>query len=94
MGPAVRDLGIAIRAGLHTGEVTLTGGTARGLAIHVAARVASLAGPNEVLVSATTHDSVDGSGIEFADRGAHELKGLKGPRLVYALCREGATTSV
>jgi len=85
MGAAVRDLGIAIRAGLHTGEVTLTGGTARGVAVHVAARVAALAGANEVLVTATTHDSADGSGLEFADRGAHELKGLKGARAVFAL---------
>jgi class 3 adenylate cyclase len=85
MGAAVRDLGLRIRAGLHTGEVTLAGGTARGVAVHVAARVAALAGPGEVFVTATTHDSVDGSGLEFADRGSHELKGLKGARAVFAL---------
>ena len=85
MGPAVRDLGISIRAGLHTGEVTLAGGTARGLAVHVAARVAALAGPNAVYVSSTTHDSADGSGLEFSDQGTHELKGLKGLRTIFAL---------
>ena len=67
-------------------EVTLAGGTARGVAVHVAARVAALAGPSEVLVTATTHDSVDGSGLEFADRGSHDLKGLRGARAVFALC--------
>ena len=85
MGAAVRDLGIAIRAGLHTGEVTFAGGTARGIAIHVAARVAALAGPNDVFVTSTTHDSVDGSGLEFSDEGSHELKGLKGSRPIFAL---------
>jgi class 3 adenylate cyclase len=84
MGASVRDLGIEIRAGLHTGEVTLEGGTARGVAVHVAARVASLAGPREVLVTATTHDSADGAGLQFEDRGNHELKGLKGRRAVFA----------
>jgi len=87
MDPAVRDLGLQLRAGLHTGEVTLADGTARGMAVHVAARVAALAGPGEVLVSSTTHDSADGSGLEFAGRGTHELKGLKGPRAVFALVR-------
>ena len=85
MTSAVRGLGIEIRAGMHTGEVTLSGGNARGVAVHVAARVASLAGPSEVLVSATTHDSADGSGLDFDDRGTHELKGLKGARAVFAL---------
>ena len=85
MSHAVHDLGLSIRAGLHTGEVTLTGGNARGVAVHVAARVASLAGPDEILVTATTHDSADGSGLEFVDRGSHELKGIKGARAVFAL---------
>ena len=60
MTPAVAELGISIRAGLHTGEVGIAGGQARGLAVHAAARVAALAGPGEVLVSATTHDLLDG----------------------------------
>jgi class 3 adenylate cyclase len=85
MGAAVRDLGIEIRAGLHTGEVTLVGGSARGMAVHVAARVAALAGPGEVLVTSTTQESADGSGLEFAARGSHELKGIKGRRAVFAL---------
>jgi class 3 adenylate cyclase len=85
MRAAVRDLGIEIRAGLHTGEVTLAGGAARGLAVHVAARVAALAGPGEVLVTSTTQESADGSSLEFEDRGSHELKGVKGRRAVFAL---------
>jgi class 3 adenylate cyclase len=87
MTAAVRRLGIEIRAGLNTGEVTVTGGNARGVAVHAAARVAALAGPGEVLVSATTRDLLDGSGLHFEDRGSHELKGLEGARHVYALAR-------
>ncbi len=85
IGPAVAELGLGIRAGLHTGEVAVTGGQPRGLAVHAAARVAALAGPGDVLVSATTHDLLDGSGLAFHDRGEHELKGLAGPRRVFAL---------
>ena len=58
--PAVADLGIRVRAGLHTGEIELVGGQARGVAVHAAARVAALAGPGEVLVSGTTRDLLDG----------------------------------
>jgi class 3 adenylate cyclase len=89
ISPAVADLGIAIRAGLHTGEVGIAGGQARGLAVHAAARVAALAGPGEVLVSATTHDLLDGSDLTFVDRGEHELKGLVGARRIYALALPG-----
>jgi class 3 adenylate cyclase len=85
MAPAVADLGLRIRAGLHTGEVAIAGGQARGLAVHAAARVAALAGPGEVLVSATTRDLLDGSDLAFVDRGEHELKGLVGARRIYAL---------
>jgi class 3 adenylate cyclase len=85
MAPAVADLGLRIRAGLHTGEVAMAGGQARGLAVHAAARVAALAGPGEVLVSATTRDLLDGSDLAFVDRGEHELKGLVGARRIYAL---------
>ena len=87
MTDAVRPLGVEIRAGLHTGEVNLAGGNARGVAVHAAARVAALAGPGEVLVSGTTRDLLDGSGLRLEDRGAHELKGLEGLRQVYALVR-------
>jgi class 3 adenylate cyclase len=87
MTTSVEDLGIAIRAGLHTGEVELVAGNVRGLAVHAAARVAALAGPGEVLVSETTHDLLDGSGATFEDRGTHELKGLANPKRVFALTR-------
>jgi hypothetical protein len=59
-----------------------------GIPIHAAARIASLAGPGEVLVSGTTRDLLDGSGLRFADRGQHELKGLEGRRPVFALERD------
>jgi class 3 adenylate cyclase len=72
----VRRLGIEIRAGAHTGEVELAGGGVRGLAVHIGARVAALAGPGEVLVSRTVKDLVAGSGLTFEDRGTHALKGV------------------
>jgi class 3 adenylate cyclase len=87
MSPAVTDLGIQVRAGVHTGEVAIVGGQARGVAVHAAARVAALAGPSEVLASGTTHDALDGSGLMFEFRGTHELKGLTGPRAIFALTR-------
>jgi class 3 adenylate cyclase len=87
MDPAVADLGIHVRTGVHTGEVAIVGGQARGLTVHAAARVAALAGPGEVLASGTTHDLLDGSGLAFESRGTHELKGLSGPRPIFALTR-------
>jgi class 3 adenylate cyclase len=69
-------LGIEVRAGLHTGECEVMGDDLGGIAVHIAARVAALADPSEVLVSRTVKDLVAGSGIEFADRGAHELRGV------------------
>jgi class 3 adenylate cyclase len=81
---AVRDLGIQIRAGLHTGEVELDGPDVRGIAVHIGARVASLAGPSEVLVSSTVKDLVAGAALEFEDRGEHKLKGV--PE-AWRLCR-------
>ncbi|MFL5953404.1 MAG: adenylate/guanylate cyclase domain-containing protein [Gaiellaceae bacterium] len=85
---SVRDrmgrLGLDIRAGVHTGEVEQRqGGSPRGIAVHVGARVASAAGPGEVLTTATTRDLVAGSGLVFQDRGELELKGV-GPRRLYA----------
>ena len=71
-----RELGIEVRAGLHTGECELRGDDLAGLAVHVAARIGSLAGPGEVLVSTTVKDLVAGSDIEFVDRGEHQLKGV------------------
>ncbi len=73
---AVRPLGIEVRCGLHTGEMELVGDDVAGLAVNIAARVAALAAPSEVLVSRTVRDLVAGSGIEFEDRGAHALKGV------------------
>ena len=67
---------IAIRAGLHTGEVELQDGQVAGIAVHIAARVMALAGAGEVLVSGTVKDLVVGSGIRFDDRGSHALKGV------------------
>jgi len=87
MDPSVAELGARVRVGLHTGEVEITGGRARGVAVHAAARVASLAGPGEVLVSGTTRDLLDGSGLSFEPRGEHELKGLTGARPIFALRR-------
>jgi pimeloyl-ACP methyl ester carboxylesterase len=69
-------LGIRVRAGLHTGECEVMGDDVGGMAVHIAARVSALAEPGEVLVSRTVKDLVVGSGIEFADRGAHTLKGV------------------
>ncbi|HEY7401148.1 MAG TPA: adenylate/guanylate cyclase domain-containing protein [Actinomycetota bacterium] len=82
---AVRGLGLDIRAGVHTGEVEMAGEEVRGLAVHIGARVAALASGGEVLVSSTVKDLVAGSGIEFADRGEHELKGVPGAWRVYAV---------
>jgi class 3 adenylate cyclase len=87
MDPSVAELGIRVRVGLHTGEVEIVGGQARGVAVHAAARVASLAGPGEVLVSGTTRDLLDGSGLALEARGEHELKGLSGARPIFALRR-------
>ena len=73
---AVHDLGLEIRAGLHTGECELMDGKVEGIAVHVGARVAALAGPSEVLVSSTVKDLVAGSGLSFEDAGEHALKGV------------------
>jgi class 3 adenylate cyclase len=73
---AVRPLGLEIRAGLHIGEVEIAGGDVEGLAIHIGARIAALAGTGEVLVSRTIKDLVVGSGLTFHDRGMHALKGV------------------
>jgi class 3 adenylate cyclase len=73
---AVRSLGIDLRAGLHTGEIELRGEDVAGVAVHIGARVSALAGAGEVLVSSTVKDLVAGSGIQFKDRGEHELRGV------------------
>ncbi len=82
---AVEGLGIDVRVGLHTGECELIEGKVGGVAVHTGARVAASAAPGEVLVSSTVRDLVAGSGIEFADRGTHELKGIPGEWRLYAV---------
>jgi class 3 adenylate cyclase len=75
---AVQALGVEVRAGLHTGECEVRGDDIGGIGVHIGARVSALAGPNDVLVSSTLRDLVIGSGLEFEDRGAHQLKGVPG----------------
>ena len=82
---ALRSIGLDVRAGVHTGEVEQVAEGPRGIAVHLAARVLGAAAPGEVLVSQTTHDLVEGSGLEFDDRGEHELKGIDGVRRLYAV---------
>jgi class 3 adenylate cyclase/pimeloyl-ACP methyl ester carboxylesterase len=81
---AVRPLGIEIRAGLHTGEIELSGDDVSGLAVAIGARVGALAGASEVLVSSTVKDLVVGSGITLVDRGTHALKGVPNDWHLYA----------
>jgi pimeloyl-ACP methyl ester carboxylesterase len=81
---AVRDLGLAVRVGLHTGECELVDGKVAGIAVHIGARVAQEARPNEVLVSSTVKDLVAGSGLRFEERGPVELKGVPGRWRLYA----------
>jgi pimeloyl-ACP methyl ester carboxylesterase len=81
---AVRPLGFEVRAGLHTGECEVIDDNVGGIAVHTAARVASLAQPNEVLVSHTVRDLVAGSGLKFASRGTHTLKGVPGEWSLFA----------
>ena len=85
---SARSLDLEIRAGIHTGEVTLLSGDVRGLAVHAAARIMALAQPGEVLVSQTVRDLLDGSALGFADRGLHELKGIPGARQLYSVASE------
>jgi class 3 adenylate cyclase/pimeloyl-ACP methyl ester carboxylesterase len=82
---AVQALGIEVRAGLHTGECEVRGDDIGGIAVHIGARVSALAGPNDVLVSSTLRDLVIGSGLEFDDRGAHQLKGVPGEWHLFAV---------
>ena len=82
---SVRDLGIEVRAGLHTGECERMNAKVGGIAVHIGARVAAEAGPGEVVVSSTVKDLVAGSGIAFRDRGAAELKGVPGEWRLFAV---------
>ena len=87
IGDALAELGLTIRAGLHTGEVELQDQDVAGLAVHIGARIAALAGGGEVLVSGTLTDLVVGSGLRFEDRGSHILKGVPGEWRVFAVRR-------
>ena len=78
-------LGISVRTGLHTGECEVVDGKVGGIAVHIGARVAALAAPNEILVSSTVKDLVAGSGLVFAGRGATALKGVPGEWQVFAV---------
>lgn len=82
---SVVDLGLQIRASVHTGEVELVPGNVRGVAVHVASRIAALGGPGDILVSDTTRGLIEGRGLTFVERGRHRLKGVSGQRTVYAL---------
>ena len=87
---AVRVLGIEVRVGIHAGEVEMRGADIAGMAVHIGARVAALAGDSEVLVSSTVRDIVTGSRHRFADRGETALKGVPGDWRLYALVTEHA----
>lgn len=82
---AAASAGVPIRAAVHAGEVEIVDDDLRGVAVHEAARVLGLAGPGEVLVTSVTRDLAATAGLQFEDRGEHELKGLTGPRRVFAL---------
>ena len=82
---AAQELGISVRAGVHTGELERTGGDFTGLSVHVGAPVSAMAMPNEVLVSRAVYDLVAGSGLAFVERGEHTLKGVPGSWHLYAL---------
>ena len=81
---ATKQLGLSIRAGVHTGECDVRGASYGGLAVHIGARIAALAGPGQVYVSGTVKDLLAGSGLDFEDRGEHELKGVPGTWRVYS----------
>jgi class 3 adenylate cyclase len=81
---AMRPLGLDLRAGIHTGEIQRSRDDVAGIAVHIGARIGELAGGGEVLVSSTVKDLVTGSGIDFADRGRHQLKGLPGDWQIWA----------
>lgn len=89
---ALRERGIEIRAGIHTGECEVVGDKVAGLAVNIGARVASKAGAGEVLVSQTVKDLVAGSGLPFQERGTETLKGVPGEWRLFALAGNGQET--
>lgn len=82
---AVANIGLQVRAGVHSGECEVIGDHLAGIAVHIGARICAAARPNEVLVSQTVKDAATGSGISFAERGAHELKGVPGQWQLYSV---------
>jgi class 3 adenylate cyclase len=85
---ATRLLGVELRIGVHTGEVELLPNDIGGVAVHAAARITTLGGPSEIIVSSVTRGLVEGSGLRFEERGRHQLKGLQQPIEVYVLATE------
>ncbi|HEU4802328.1 MAG TPA: adenylate/guanylate cyclase domain-containing protein [Solirubrobacterales bacterium] len=85
LGERVAELGIRLRAGLHTGEVEVIGADVGGMAVHIGARIGALGGPGEVLTSSTVKDLVVGSGIEFSERGSHSLRGVPGEWTLFSV---------
>lgn len=81
----MQQLDIQVRAGLHTGECEVADGKVAGIAVSIGARIAAAAAPSEVLLSSTVKDLVAGSGLNFDDRGMHELKGVPGEWRLYAV---------
>jgi class 3 adenylate cyclase len=92
MARSAQDMDLSIRAGVHTGEVEFVGEDIRGVAVHTAARIMSLAGPDEVFVSSTTAAMLEGSGVQLEDAGSHELKGLTEHRQLFRLAPSGPST--
>ena len=90
---SMRELGVEVRAGLHTGECEIVGEKLAGIAVHIGARVAGQAAPGEILVSGTVKDLVAGSGLRFRDRGTALLKGVDGDWRIYAVERNGSHSS-
>jgi class 3 adenylate cyclase len=86
----VRELGVEVRAGLHTGECTVIDGKVVGVAVSIGSRVAALAGPSQVLVSQTVKDLVAGSRLTFTDAGEHELKGIEGRWRIFGAADEAS----
>jgi class 3 adenylate cyclase len=82
----VRDLGLSLRIGLHTGECELVDGKVAGIAVHIGARIAETAEPDEILVSSTVKDLVAGSGLRFEPRGTTTMKGVPGDWRLFAVC--------
>jgi class 3 adenylate cyclase len=82
-----RDIGLDLRAGVHTGEVEVRGNDIAGLAVTIAKRICDLAGSGQVLVSETVRFNMVGAGIDFNDQGEHDLKGVPGAWRIYAVVR-------